>query len=187
MPVGQRLGIGDVEREAQAGPTAASTRIAAVSATLPRAMLTRSAPSGMAARKAASTSPVVDSFNGTPTMTISAVGSSWRQLVDAVDPPGLVVACAARDARELDLERREPLLDGRAHAAVADEQHAAVRRGSRVEREPIGPRMPHGRKSGMPRWAASTSREGELGGRGLVHARRVREDVAGGRAAAMSS
>ena len=45
--VGQRLGVGDVQRR-QTRPVAVASRRASVSTTLPRATLTRSAPSGMA-------------------------------------------------------------------------------------------------------------------------------------------
>ena len=51
MPVGQRLGVGDVECEAQPAATAPRRGSPSVSATLPRAMFTTSAPSGRAERK----------------------------------------------------------------------------------------------------------------------------------------
>ena len=149
-----------------------------MSATRPRAMFTTSAPSGSAARNSRSTSPVVASLSGTPTITISAAGSSCGQFVDAVDAPGGVIAGVARDPGEVDLERREPLLDRPAHPAVAEEQHAAIGEALVAGGRP-SPVARGAHEVGDPALRGEHEREGQLRGRRLVHARRVREDVPG--------
>jgi hypothetical protein len=70
-------GSGSVtSRAAEIRPPARASVSASVSATGPRAALTSSAPSGIAARKPASTIPRVCGVSGTISTTTSASGSS---------------------------------------------------------------------------------------------------------------
>ncbi len=170
-------GSGSVTSSAKRSrPDCASARIASVSATLPRAMLTRSAPSGSGGEEGGVDEPGRRLVQRHADDDDLGGRQQLGQLVDAVDPPGLVVARAARDARELDLERREPVLDGRADAAVADEQHAAVGEALVSSGGPtaLGCRADEVGDAPLGR---EHERERELGGGGLVHARRVREHV----------
>ena len=53
-------------------------------------------------------------------------GEQLGQLVDGVHRHPVLLACAARDGGQLDLETREPGGDGLADPAVAEQHHAAV-------------------------------------------------------------
>ena len=120
--LGQRLDVGDVGRVVEPSRRAARPPRASVSTTAPRATLTSSAPSFIAARKPASTRPRVSSVRGTTSTTTSASGSRRGSSAIGWTPS----RGAPRDPHHLDLERQQPPLDGLADRAVPDDQHAPV-------------------------------------------------------------
>ena len=112
-------------------------------------------------------------------------GEQLGQLVDGVHRHPVFVACAARDGSELDLEGREPRGDGLADSAVAEQQHPAVGEALARRRAPTRPVDVSTRERVEPALRREREGDGELGGRGLVHRRGVRERA--GPRAAMSA
>ena len=120
-------------------PVAVASTRASVSTTLPRATLTSRAPSGIAARKARSTRPVVASLSGTITTTTSCWGSrSGSSSMPCTWPHQVVPVAGPRgDRGQRHLEAGEAARDRPADRAVAEDQDALVgQRRTAADRHP---------------------------------------------------
>ena len=175
----QRLGIGHVESRAQAPAGDVVDERVGVDerhrVRRSRRARRRAAPTARHRRRCAwSTSPP-----GSVTMRISVCGKQLGQLVDAVHRHPVFDAGARGDHRELHLERRRaaprpPCRRRRSRAAAP-----GGRRGSSRELGCPAALVLRAHERGQSPLRCERQGEGELGGRGLVHRRRVREDVAG--------
>ena len=154
-------------------PLSSSARSALVSTTPPRATFTSRAPSFIRARKSAPARPFVCSVRGVMSTTTSASGRSSGKCGDRMHGTALRLACGARDARHpRDLEGREPVLDGRTHRSVADDQYGLVGERGTESGPPLLAVLPTD-EVGDAAQRGEDQGEGEFGGARVVHPARV--------------
>ena len=177
VPLGQRFGVGDIERRADAPrPHVPHERVG---------VHERSAPD-VDDQRAVGKGGELGVSDDVPRRISAGKGQhddlrrrqQFRQLVDAVHADAVLVARPRRHRNEVHLEGRQPCGDRLADAAVAEQQHPPVREALGVARMPHPRAGVDGERVEVPlRGEGQPHRE--LGGGGLVHSRGVGEDDPG--------